>query len=228
MKQTVQPSQLLRKSQAVWGQVGRLEIGIVGQLDLSGDVIELTTDDFLSRLPVFAQLAGVDPGRIAAILVGKDHVRSHAYAGYALRLMFELNGHYVEYPYSLTLYRVPKKVLITLGAIFIGIVTGVSTAHLHPLISGSVGGLGALFINILSQHYCSRKEPKYTVMEQFLLVVLSQRGEATIRQLSGVTKLHQSEITPHVRSLVTKGRVVKLHHKNGGVRYRVNPEVEGS
>jgi hypothetical protein len=92
---------------------------------------------------------------MAVRLVGESGT-GYGRAGQAMRILFTLEGHYVECPHALTFYTVPKKVLISLGAVFAGVVAGVSATYLHPLLGGGIGGLGSLFLNILAKHYSSK------------------------------------------------------------------------
>jgi DNA-binding transcriptional ArsR family regulator len=218
------PGGLLDESDRLWTRVAEAPDRFLRTIDFSGPLIELDTDDFRARFALFAKLAGVDHGKIGACFVGTEATQGF-FGGYALRVLCTLEGHYVEFPTCCTIYKVPRKALIVLGAVLIGVASGASAAYLHPLISGSISGLGALFINILSQHYSCMEPPRLTAMEQFVLTVLSQTGDASIRQLSTTTKLHQTEITPHIKSLLKKGSILKIRSGKRLVRYRVNPSA---
>jgi predicted transcriptional regulator len=192
-------------------------------IDITLPEIELGTDDFSYLMYVYAASIGIDTETFGRKLVGdKDRVEIlNFHVGKALKTLFEVEGYYVEDPYAVTIYKIPSKFLIVVGAAVIGIATG-KAAQLDPLLGGAIGGVGSLLINILAARYTSDSLEKVEVTwtEEFILKILENRGEQSIKELQKHTKLYRGTIKDTLESLHGKSLVERRKVLLEGKRVR--------
>jgi len=181
------------------------------RIDLSKPEVELSTDDFVSLTMAYAEEIGIDLQEYGRKLVGdrerEDSLRFHA--GIAFRTIFEVEGYYIEHPYAYTIYKIPTRFLIVVGAALIGIATG-KAAQVDPLLGGAVGGVGSLLINILAARYIQPSEDvEITWTEEFILKFLEGRGEQSLKDLQKQTKLYKGTIKTTLERLIEKQLIQK-------------------
>lgn len=193
-------------------------------MDFSKPEVELGTNDFVFLMMEFAEEVGFDLTDYGRKLVGnnvrEDKLKFHA--GVAFRTVFEVEGHYVEFPHAYAIYKVPKKFLIVMGAALIGMATG-KAFEIDPIIGGVVSGVGGLLINILAARYLQLQplgEPEVTWTEEFILKVLEHRGEQSLKELQRHTKLYRKTIKETLDSLYAKNLVEKRKVLLEGKRVR--------
>lgn len=186
---------------------------LTANIDLEKSEVELGTNDFVFLMMEFAEEVGFDLTDYGRKLVGnsvrEDVLKFHA--GVAFRTIFEVEGHYVEFPNAYAIYKVPKQFLIVIGAALIGMATG-KAFEIGPVMGGVVSGVGGLLINILAARYLelqAQREPEITWTEEFILKVLEHYGEQSLRELQRHTKLYRKTIKETVESLYKKNLVEK-------------------
>ncbi|MDQ3816344.1 MAG: MarR family winged helix-turn-helix transcriptional regulator [Acidobacteriota bacterium] len=193
------------------------------RIDITQPEIELGTDDFSFLMYVYAASIGIDTEAFGRKLVGdRDRVEVlNFHVGKALKTLFEVEGHYVEIPHAFSIYKIPSKFLIVVGAAVIGIATG-KAAQLDPLLGGAIGGVGSLLINILAARYTSNslKAVEITWTEEFILKILENRDEQSIKELQKYTKLYRGTIKETLESLHAKNLVEKRKVLLEGKRVR--------
>jgi hypothetical protein len=158
--------------------------------------------------------------------IREDRLKFHA--GVAFRTVFEVEGHYVEFPNAYAIYKIPKQFLIVMGAALIGMATG-KAFEIGPITGGVVSGVGGLLINILAARYLqlrSPDEPEVTWTEEFILKVLEQRAEQSLRELQKHTKLYRKTIKETLDSLYKKNLVEKRKVLLEGKRVRSETRYE--
>jgi hypothetical protein len=183
---------------------------IAGGIDFSAADAELGTDDFSLLMQTYAELVGIDLKEYGRKLVGPtkrdDILKSQV--GIAYRTVFEVEGHYVEIPTAFTLYKVPTRFLIIVGAVLIGIGTG-KAAQIHALLGGAVGGAASLLINILADRYVRPVDQNsLTWREEFVIKFLKTDDELSVTDLHKQTRLYKTALRKTLDSLVNK-RLIK-------------------
>jgi DNA-binding transcriptional ArsR family regulator len=203
---------------------------LTARIDFSEDEVELGTNDFVFLMMEFAEEAGIDLKKFGRRLVG-DGVREDRlvfYPGVALRTVFEVEGHYVEFPNAYTLYKVPKQALIVVGAALIGMAAGRAN-EIDPVVGGALTGVAGLLINILAARYLQLRDaekPEVTWTEEFMLKVLEGRGEQSVRELQKHTKLYRKTIKETLDGLYEKGLVERRKVILDGKRVRTEMRYE--
>jgi hypothetical protein len=179
---------------------------VAGEIDFSAPDAELGTDDFGLLVQTYAELVGIDLKDYGRKLVGPttrdDILKSQV--GIAFRTVFEVEGHYVEIPTTFTLYKVPTRFLIIVGAVLIGIGTG-KAAQINALLGGAVGGAASLLINILADRYVRPVDQNsLTWREEFVIRFLKIDDELSVADLHKQTKLYKTALRKTLDSLVDK------------------------
>jgi hypothetical protein len=151
---------LITQSRSTWERIASrpdppypLSVAL-GRIDLRKEELELGTDDFALLMLAFSDEVGVDLTALGkrAWLRARREEAFKFHAAVALRSIFEVEGYYAEIEGAYTLFKVPTKVLVVVGAALIGMATG-EVYKLDPVLAGVVGGVGSLLINILSARY---------------------------------------------------------------------------
>jgi hypothetical protein len=181
----------------------------LARLDLRKQELELGTDDFVLLMLAFADEVGVDLtslGKRVWLRAKREEVFK-LHAAVALRSIFEVEGYYAEIEGTYTLFKVPTKLLVVVGAALIGMATG-EVYKLDPVLAGAVGGVGSLLINILSARYMEPdKASDLTWTEELILTLLRDSGEQSLKQLQGCTRLYKQTLKDTLASLLEKGVV---------------------
>jgi len=177
-------------------------------IDFSKSDVILDTDDFVLLTMDFAEEARIDLKRFALNLTGQKDASEYI-VGIALRTVFEVEGYYKEIPFALTRYRVPKEILIILGATLIGISTA-KVAQMDAILAGSVSGVGSLLIDILADRYTSESEPEVDWLEEFVLQTLERYGIQSFEELKRVTNIND-ELLKKVLNDLKKKNLIKEH-----------------
>jgi len=183
---------------------------LVDEIDFSAAYAELGTDDFGLLMQTYAELVGIDLKEYGRKLVGPtkrdDILKSQV--GIAFRTVFEVEGHCVEIPTAFTLYKVPTRFLIIVGAVLIGIGTG-KAAQINALLGGAVGGAASLLINILADRYVRPiGEINLTWREEFVIKFLKADDELSVADLHKQTRLYKTALRKTLDSLINK-RLIK-------------------
>jgi hypothetical protein len=124
-------------------------------------------------------------------------------------------GVYRENPGALTLFPVQRGFLTAMAAALIGIATGKITDD--PTLSGALGGVGGLLINILVQRYAGDgAEPETDWMEEWILETLQRHGPQSVAELHKLTNIHRPLLNRTLRGLIGKKLVVRSYRWDGG------------
>lgn len=170
-------------------------------IDFCEETPRFGTDDFGTLMMDLAERVGVDLTSAGRLLNPYDG--NAGTIGIAFRTVFEVEGHYIECPDAYTIYRVPRDVVFTIGAVLVGIATA-RTAHLQPEIAGTVSAVGSLLLNIISSRMAESKPPRLHWMEEFILRVVADRGSITYKELKRYTRLHRTMLDVWLTALVQK------------------------
>ncbi|HDR9128361.1 TPA: hypothetical protein QDB31_005456 [Burkholderia vietnamiensis] len=191
-------------------------------LKWSSEELTLTTDQCVTLMMDFAQSVGVDLPQFGRKLSGEDDDDggSEFLVGIALRTILEVDGYYVERPNASSRHFVPKDVLIAIGAAVIGIATGESTA-LGPIVSGAIGGVGSLLINILASRYSTSERQRVDFYGELLLQLVEDHQPVSRMALLEYTRFHAAVLDKILSKLEGAGEIEQSLDDNGRASFRV-------
>ena len=228
MKENDTPDELVAASLAIWTDVldkarSDYPVRLLTQtIDFSKPEVELGTDDFSILMRTYAETVGIDLLNYGRALSDRYETRNEAFeyqVGAAFRSVFEAEGYYVEIPSAFTVYKVPTRFLIIMGAVLIGIATGKAT-QLNVLLGGAVGGAGSLLVNILATRYMqSSKRSHITWTEEFVIKFLKTSEPLSLSDLHKLTNLNKPFLKRTLNRLVDKRLVVKQSNSRRKTTY---------
>jgi MarR family len=188
--------------------------GVANLICLRPDEVTFWPEDFVVFFTLAAVEVGIDVQSYGARLNPKA-ARPEFIPGAALRTVAEVAGVYEENPGALTLFKVQRAFLVTMTAALIGIATGKVVDD--PTLSGALGGVGGLLMNILAQRYLEDgAEPETDWLEEFILATLQRHGPQSIAELHKLTHVHRPLLTRTLRGLIRKKLVARAYRWDGG------------
>jgi hypothetical protein len=194
--------------------IGDRDRGTAKLLQLRPDEVVFWPEDFIVFFTIAAIEAGIDVRAYGAKL-NPHSTRPELVPAAAFRTVSQVARVYAENPGALTLFKVQRAFLVTMTAAFVGMASGKVIDD--PVVSGALGGLGALLINILSERYLNDgDEPETDWLEEFILVTLERNGPQSVVELNKLTHIHRPLLTRTLRGLARKKLVVRTYHWDGG------------
>ena len=188
--------------------------GIAKLLGLRPDEVIFSPEHFVIFFTLVALEVGIDVQAYGTRLTPKATKPEYVPGG-AFRTVAQVAGVYVENLGALTLFKVQRAFLVAMTAALIGIATGKVVDD--PTISGALGGVGGLLINILAQRYLEDgAEPETDWLEEFILATLQRHGPQSVIELHELTHIHRPLLTRTLRGLITKKLVVRTYRWEGG------------
>jgi hypothetical protein len=194
--------------------IGDRDRGTAKLLRPRPDEVVFWPEDFAVFFTLAALEAGINVRAYGARL-NPQAAKPELVPAAALRTVAQVARIYAEHPGALTLFKVQRALLVTMVAARVGIATGQVVDV--PVISGALGGIGALLINILSERYRDDgAEPETDWLEEFILATLDRHGPRSIVDLHKLTNIHQPLLTRTLRGLIKKKLVAREYQWEGG------------
>lgn len=184
------------------------------------EIITLNTDQCVFLFMEFAEHVGLDVERFGRQLHSEGK-SGRFMVGIAFRTILEVEGYYVERPNFSSMHRVPREVLVTLGAAILGIATAQAGA-VSPEVGGAISGIGSLLINLLSARAVEDKPKPFDFYGEFILKLLDPIEPVSMTKLQEQTKFHETVLRKIIADLEEKDairRVVMDAHEIGLIRH---------